>query len=179
MKELTILICIIFGYPSISKTQHWEGVGGGTDQQPHIVRTLLSFNNNLVVGGAFDSLGYAGIYSMGLGYWNNNTWISGNTLFSSGYPSVAKTYNDELFIGGDFKRINGNKYCNKVARLDSTGWMPLGSGVTNGEVRAMASYNGDLYVGGTFTVVDSTITARRIARWDGNDWHALGNGITG
>jgi trimeric autotransporter adhesin len=179
MKKILItLFCM--GIFILVRAQHWEGVGGGTDQQPHIVKSLLSFNNSLIVGGAFDSLGYTGIYSMGLGYWNNNTWISGNTLFSSGYPSVAITHNDALIIGGDFKRINGNKYCNKVARMDSAGnWMPLGSGVTNGQVQAMASYNGDLYIGGTFTIVDSTLSANRVARWDGSAWHAIGTGIPG
>lgn len=181
MKKIILVLLQLSLLTPPSQAQHWEGVGGGTDQQPHIVRGMLEFNNKLVIGGAFDSLGYSGIVSMGFGYWNNQNWVSGNTIFFSGYPNCFAEYQGSLYVGGEFSRINGNKYCRKIARLDSNGvWQPLGSGITTGtEVTCMAEFNGDLYVAGQFGVVDSTINALKIARWDGSSWHAIGTGIQG
>ncbi len=181
MKKIILVLLQLTLLTPPSQAQHWEGVGGGTDQQPHIVRGMLEYNNKLVIGGAFDSLGYSGIVSMGFGYWNNQNWLSGNTIFFSGYPNCFAEYQGSLYVGGEFSRINGNKYCRTIAKLDSTGsWLPLGSGITsNGQVRSMAVYNGDLYVGGGFYQVDSTIAATHIARWDGTQWHAIGPGIQG
>jgi len=181
MKKIILVLLQLTLLTPPSQAQHWEGVGGGTDQQPHIVRGMLEFNNKLVIGGAFDSLGYSGIVSMGFGYWNNQNWVSGNTVFFSGYPNCFAEYQGNLYVGGEFSRINGNKYCRTIAKLDSTGsWLPLGSGITsNGEVRSMAIYNGDLYVGGGFYQIDSNIAATHIARWDGTQWHAIGPGIQG
>lgn len=181
MIKFRIVICFLLLQLTLSHAQHWEGVGGGTDEQPHIVRGMLEFKNKLVIGGAFDSLGTSGTVSMGFGYWDSQNWISGNTVFFSGYPNCFVEYQGSLYVGGEFSRINGNKYCRTIAKLDSSGaWLPLGSGITsNGEVRSMAVYNGDLYVGGGFYQVDSSIAAIHIARWDGIAWHAIGSGIQG
>lgn len=183
MIKYCIIIYLLTFYLPLSQAQHWEGVGGGTDQQPHIVKGLYEFDNKLVVGGAFDSLGYSGVVSMGLGYWHNQNWISANTVFSSGYPNCFVEYNGSLYMGGEFNKVNGNKYCRRIARLDSNGvWLPLGAGVTdntNSVVRCLAVYNGDLYVGGGFYQMDSSIASTHIARWDGTMWYAIGPGIQG
>lgn len=178
MKILIVLVFLLFTQPIISFSQHWESLNGGTEAMG-VVFSMFEHNNDLIVGGSFSTIGGGTIPSMITGVWNGAIWSSTPWNIQQGSPKDHVIYNNELHIGGNFTRISGNKYCNKVARLDSSGWMPLGSGVTNGEVRAMASYNGDLYVGGTFTIVDSTISASRIARWDGNDWHAIGSGISG
>ncbi|HEX5002640.1 MAG TPA: T9SS type A sorting domain-containing protein [Bacteroidia bacterium] len=175
-----IFLISLFYVSHVTIAQHWEGVGGGTDQVPHIVYTLINFNNLLVLGGAFDSLGIPAIYSQGTGYWNNQQWFPGNTSFVTGLPKCYIKYDNQLVMGGGFGEVNGNSLCKKIAHFDSAGWSPLGSGVTSGSVvNCMAVYNGDLFIGGQFTQVDSTIAAWRIARWDGAAWHAMGSGITG
>ncbi len=175
-KILIVLFCI--GNFILVRAQHWEGLDGGTEPMG-VVFSIFEHDNSLIVGGSFSTIGGGTIPSIITGIWNGSSWLNTPWNIQQGSPKDNIIYNNELHIGGNFTRINGNKYCNKVARLDSTGWMPLGSGVTNGEVRAMASYNGDLYVGGTFTVVDSTISANRVARWDGSSWHTIGSGIPG
>ncbi len=175
-KILIVLFCI--GNFILVRAQHWEGLNGGTEPMG-VVFSIFEYDNILIVGGSFSTIGGGTIPSVITGIWNGSSWSSTPWNIQQGSPKDNVIYNNELHIGGNFTRINGNKYCNKVARLDSTGWMPLGSGVTNGQVQTMASYNGDLYIGGTFTIVDSTISANRVARWDGSAWHAIGSGIPG
>jgi hypothetical protein len=178
MRKNLIYLILVFDIITNAEAQHWEGVDGGTEPMG-VVFSLYEYDTNLIVAGSFSFVAGGAIPSVINGIWNGANWSSSSWNIEQGSQKDYAVYNNALHIGGNFLRINGNKYCNKVARLDSAGWQPLGSGVTNGQVQTMASFNGDLYVGGNFTIVDSIILARRIARWDGTNWNAIGNGFSG
>ncbi len=86
-----------------------------------------------------------------------------------------------LYAGGTFTSVD-DVSANRVARWDGASWSPLGSGMGNGSVSALAVFDDGtgpaLYAGGTFVTADGT-TVNKVARWDGSSWSALGSGITG
>ncbi len=86
-----------------------------------------------------------------------------------------------LYAGGSFHSAEG-VLANGIAKWDGVTWAPLGSGVTGGEIRALAVYDDGggpaLYAGGTFTSAGG-VPADRIAKWDGTSWSPLGVGLSG
>jgi trimeric autotransporter adhesin len=87
-----------------------------------------------------------------------------------------------LYAGGGFVQST-DPYFGLIAKWDGTDWMPLGSGLWDGnfpDVSALATYDdgrGDaLYVGGSFTFAGDVVL-NGIGRWDGVSWEPLGSGI--
>jgi hypothetical protein len=91
------------------------------------------------------------------------------------HPPIAPilVHGIEVYAGGTFSFTNGQS----IARWDGFSWSPLGAGITNGTVTALAMNGNDLYVGGRFTNAGG-LSAYNIARWDGKEWFALDSGVT-
>jgi len=85
-----------------------------------------------------------------------------------------------LFAAGEFSVIGGVA-ARGVARLDGTGWAPLGSGLS-GFAHALAGFDDGtglaMYVGGDFALAGGQFLGQ-VARWDGTAWMALGSGVYG
>jgi len=77
-----------------------------------------------------------------------------------------------LYAAGDFTEIGGVA-ANRVAKWDGVTWSPLGSGIANGGVGALAWFDDGtgpaLYVGGLFDRAGD-VDAENIAKWDGSSW---------
>jgi len=54
-------------------------------------------------------------------------------------------------------------------------WNALGTGISNGNVLAIAISGSNVYVGGFFTDAGGNANADYIARWNGSTWSALGS----
>lgn len=67
---------------------------------------------------------------------------------------------------------------NYIIQRDSQGaWSKLGTGVSGGEIRAIAvGADGSVYVAGWFTSAGGVANTSYIAKWDGSNWSALGTG---
>lgn len=52
-----------------------------------------------------------------------------------------------LYAGGAFSSAGGVANTNRIAGWNGTSWFPLGTGIPNGIVYALASINGNLYIG--------------------------------
>lgn len=86
----------------------------------------------------------------------------------------------ELFAGGWFNNIDGLA-TNRIARLASTGWETLGSGLSGNTSLEMSiamlehddGHGSALFVGGEFNRAGG-VAAPLIARWDGSAWSAVG-----
>src|SRR3990170_4872817 len=63
------------------------------------------------------------------------------------------------------------------AIINAQTWSPVGMGIANGYVQALAVYNGALYAGGSFTTAVGGNSAKYIAKWDGTTWSAVGTGM--
>jgi hypothetical protein len=166
-------------------TGTWSSLGSGisgavvSGLRP-IVRSLLArANGDLVVGGWFTTAG--GAPASCLARWNGSTWsplgsgISGGGPYpadnSFGVRALAENAAGDLIVAGQFAAAGGVPSPN-VARLTSTGWAALGSGIAgsglNTRVNALALLpNGDLIAGGMFTLGNG------LARWNGSAWSSF------
>ncbi len=125
MIKYCIIIYLLTFHLSFSHAQHWEGVGGGVD--PRYIYDLYEWNNKLAVCGGFGTIAGTAINSVGVGWWDGGSWLAETADFSNTPPAKCfMEYQNELYIAGEFSKISGNQYCNKIARLDSSGvWQPL------------------------------------------------------
>ncbi|KKQ61133.1 MAG: hypothetical protein US83_C0009G0039 [Candidatus Falkowbacteria bacterium GW2011_GWC2_38_22] len=101
----------------------------------------------------------------------------GETEFGglNGTVYAMAEYNNELYVGGDFKAAGGVFGRNYIAKWDGRKWHTVGTtSDINSIVRTLAVYNGSLYVGGWFTNVAGITGRDYFARWDGNIWNTVG-----
>ena len=157
----------------------WTGIGGGVWNAPAQesecarVRALISFEGQLVVGGAFDHAGDVAIHN--IARWDGTHW----SRMGNGYMGevwALAIHDGSLVAAVDFYNT-GNTLIEGVLQWDGTEWHPLGLG-PEGQVIALAEYRGDLIAAGGFTTAGG-VPAARIARWDGALWQPLGSGIAG
>ena len=80
-----------------------------------------------------------------------------------------------FYIGGYFTAVN-NVAANQVAKWNGTSWSALGSGISGGDVIAIAVSGSNVYFAGSFTSAGG-IPANKVAKWDGTSWTALGGGL--
>lgn len=162
------------GTNSIAKWngKKWSSVGGGFSSTSYPqVRALEVFNNKLYIGGSFDSIG--GIATRNMAVWDGSKWSAGPQCESgSGFYSIVQalqTFNNNLFIGGAFSKINGNTFSN-VARFDGSAIYALSNGSgegTNNEVAGFEPFKNELYVHGYFSSLD-TVYVKGIAKFSNN-----------
>ncbi|MDQ3052001.1 MAG: T9SS type A sorting domain-containing protein [Bacteroidota bacterium] len=86
-------------------------------------------------------------------------------------------YNNELYIGGYFDRVNGDTIYN-IAKFDGTSWSDVGGGL-NSVVFALLvdSANNRLYASGNFNYASggNVYCPSNVAYWDGGNWIAVGS----
>ena len=81
--------------------------------------------------------------------------------------------NGDLIVGGQFVVADAS-VTNRIARWNGITWLPLGAGIDDGTVGALAQLpNGDLIAGGQFTGAGGQ-PAGGLARWNGSAWSQLG-----
>jgi hypothetical protein len=154
---------------------------GGTDGP---VYDIIEFNNGLIVGGEFDSVGgllSGTIYADNIAAFDGSVWHALDTRLTGENPvrvNAMVEFNGDLIVAGRFD-MAGSVVANNIAKWNSwTGWQALGSGVTGDfypEVYALYVFEDELYAGGRFAQAGS-VTTQNIARWDGTTWSAVGAG---
>lgn len=120
----------------------------------------------------------------------DDTWYGMATGTSTdNFQLYAGAYiDDTLYVGGSLgssQTLGGQTGLAGVAqwRESDDTWLPLGGGMADGIVYAMAvnPITKDLYVGGTFTKPTGNPTLMpALAKWDYTDdtWYAVGTGLT-
>jgi len=166
----------------------WEAVGGSMtfpsiSTSQHYVAAMYEFNNELYVGGYFDSVGT--INAKNIAKWNGTTWSHVGTETNDAIL-VIKSHNNELYIGGFFVFAAPMGFQYRIAKLngntfETVGSKGLGDASTRWSVETIVNYKGELYAGGYFNVLESgSVTANHIAKWDGTSWSVvkgLGSGV--
>jgi len=174
--------------PPISKwnVNRWSALPGGPG-----VEALAVIGNDLYVGGYFIRLGDGAVANR-IAKWNRLTqkWSVLKNDTSIGIDSHERVYlsseiramvvrGHDLYMGGRFTYAGGI-VANNIAKWNSLSnrWSPLGNGIDDGYVFAIAVYNGEIYVGGHFSSAGG-VPANNIAKWNGRKWSALGSGVKG
>jgi hypothetical protein len=75
-----------------------------------------------------------------------------------------------LYTGGAFTNAGGNASADRIARWNGTAWSPVGAGIANGSVRAIARLGSHVFAGGTFLNAGDDLDADFLARFDGTSW---------
>ncbi len=158
------------------------GLGFISAYGPGIGWALAVYDNDLIVGGTFESAG--GIPANCIARYDGAAWhnlgvgISPFGTSTTVNPAIRAltVYNGDLIAAGSFDVAGGQSAMN-IAKWNGTSWSPLGAGV-NGRVRAVLPFAGDLYAAGDFTSAGGQ-PAAHIARWNGASWSPLFNGLSG
>jgi hypothetical protein len=184
MKKFIFVFALLIAYCTFCisncSAQSWSPLGSGIKLSTPVIQSvnaLFVYNNELIVGGEFDSAG--GVHANNIARWNGATWSALGGGVNNGVYAITN-YNNQLIACGIFDTAGGISV-NKIAKWNGTIWSPLGSGVTGGNVshiNALTVYNNELIAGGWFTTAGG-VTVNNIARWNGTTWLPLGGGIGG
>jgi hypothetical protein len=136
------------------------------------VYAMEVYNNELYVGGGFDTLN--GVRANSVAKWDGSNWHDLG-FWENGVNSVVH-YNGDLYVAGVFYDTSGNVM--NIARYDGTQWHDVGGGLHGGFgfARCLAVYNGELYVGGYFTQAEGNV-GNKIQKWNGISWSDVGGGL--
>ena len=142
-------------------------------------------NNTLLAGGSFSRFGNVHAYAAAA--WDGLEWrqfgVGGGLAGSDGGTVNAITrYNGYLVFAGSFTvaQKQGNSVgvqVNNIAQVDEanggySSWTPLGSGLSDAGVSALAVAFGDLYACGYFTTAGET-KVPGVAVWDTVRWSSV------
>jgi hypothetical protein len=187
-KPLLLLLLIMYSFGlEASVIKSWQPLSTGLTPLCAEGYSFCVYNDELYVGGSFDSAG--GISVHNIARWNGTNWDSvGNGIHFSGTSCESGVYsmivfNGELYVGGDIDSAGGFAV-NGVARWNGVTWDSLGSGVynvngdmlNNGTVKSFYIFDSLLYVGGSFNYAGNISLAHAgdggtLSEWDGNAWH--------
>ena len=131
----------------------WINVAGESLSEPEI-HTIAEYNDNLIVGGNFETIG--GIVSKNIASFDGNNW---STLGNWSYePYELKVFDNQLYASFYFGNWNGSDF-ERVAKLNGNSWSSLLYNlsdydiVSNGTFRTIEMYQNYLYLGGSNMVV--------------------------
>jgi trimeric autotransporter adhesin len=185
------------GSPSPSPgTQRWDGktwsAAGSNGQSVHpIVLRVHDLDGpgpgepELVAGGGFTLNSGNSLAVLKAGRWVGVPGLAANALVyaTADYESLRAPV---LVVAGQFKNAGGVTV-NNIASWDGTAWSPLGPGVINTHVSALAVFDEDgpgpnqptLFAGGSFTQLGDGTPMNKLARWNGATWSSVGGGVNG
>jgi len=137
------------------------------------IHSMLNWNGNLVVAGAFglvaDSDHYE--YARGVGAFDGTSWTPlGGSAVLAQYRVLA-SWGGDLIVGGYSLSITGTPI-QRMARWNGTTWNALGSNAPD-FVDAMQEFQGDLYA------TEQLGAFNGLAKWNGTSWQAAGAGVSG
>ncbi|MBC7773693.1 MAG: immunoglobulin domain-containing protein [Pyrinomonadaceae bacterium] len=160
----------IAGFQTCNRITIWDGtsfraLGAGFN---NFVRSVVSFNGELIAGGDFTSSG--GTTVNHIARWDGAAWQPLGTGMNARVRTLA-VYGDNLIAGGEFTSSGGTP--SYIARWNGTTWQAMGLGI-NHHVYTLANYGPELIAGGIFTSAGGYSQASGVTRWDGVAWRPLG-----
>ncbi|CAN5431994.1 hypothetical protein BH11BAC1_BH11BAC1_02790 [soil metagenome] len=193
MKNIFYLSILIIFYPGYCLAQIWDDVGGGVrfhNPMSTNVTALGVYNNELYVGGTFDTAGT--LPALFHARWDGYSWDSVGLGFPKGLNGHIETYcviGNELYVGGNFRGLysglpfpfNVIPHTQNLAKWDGVNWSAVSTSDVGGTVdyvNGISYYDGQLYIGGTFNNIGALAT-NAIASWDGIGWGNVNGGVAG
>ena len=161
------------------QTRKWNGtswsiLGGWINNFPY---SLEVYNDELYIAGSFDHAD--GIPTGGIARWDGLVWdsVSGPGLSTSfgDYGSALQTFNGELYLGGNFGKVN-SLTARSIAKWNGSVWDTVGSINGYSQLQSLCGYNNKMYGGGSITISNNPIQ-RYIVSWDSLVCDSVGLGI--
>ncbi len=126
----------------------------------------------------------------GLAQWTGTNWNlipgigTGQEGSAFSVPALFwDTVGQQLFVGGNFRPVNGHTGTNlaqqkRIGIYDpaAQSWFDASGGIASGEVRALTNYRGNLMAAGDFSAINDSTTGSNHTEWDGIFWKVLGQG---
>ncbi|MFT5511829.1 MAG: hypothetical protein ACI8SE_000222 [Bacteroidia bacterium] len=136
------------------------------------------YKKNIVVAGSF----YAdGENIKGIAQWDGSKWSSlgggintSRIIHDEFSVSDFISFNDELFVCGDFMLAGGLPVKN-FAKFSNDNWLDIPTAL--GEIKHLQSLDDALYVAGDFKIIDGVI-CNNIAKYSRGKWEAVANSFT-
>lgn len=156
----------------------WRDVAGGTDSS---VFAMATYNNRLIVGGSFSSVGPSGqaIPVASVAAWDGQVWTSLNSplapLSGNTVPVVSAlgVLGDRLFVGGLIALDDPQG----VVAFDGTAWSTLAGGVSHvTTISVLMPWQGGMLVGGWFGRAGGSL-AECAAYFNGERWLTFNEAI--
>jgi len=142
----------------------WVNVAGQSLSDPEIL-TITEFNNNLIIGGNFETIG--GVVAQNIAKFDGTNWSSfGNWPYE---PYELKVFNNQLYAsfyngnwnGSDFERIavyNGNYWDSLLYNLSDFDI------VSDGVHNTITMFQDYLYLGGSNSIIRGTNNFIKLAQ---------------
>jgi hypothetical protein len=154
----------------------------GLSKPPDLIASL---GNRVVVAGTLIRAGTVPVH--GFAVWENEAWTSATNQsvmfdrYDGGRVVQAKqVYQDQLVLGGSFRRDAVPSGARSIVRWDGTTWgsMPFDAAASPGQRRVSAAglFGGELVVAGEFTEMCG-LPAAGIARFNGTTWSTFPVGL--
>lgn len=160
------------GGVSVSGIASWDGaawssldggLGGTCAACLGIGHCLMIYNDELMVGGNFSSVGGDDAINW-IARWNGREWNPLGTG-TSGFVQSLTIVDGDLIVAGGFTYPN-DADVDHIARWDGTSWHTFpADGGSSASFVVVGSYAGALIVGTQFG----------IGQWDGTDWSSVGD----
>ncbi len=170
-----LLLCLLLTCLGAAEAQLWQNVQGGCTGE---VRSFFEDSSEglLYVAGAFQWAG--NVQGRSVATWDGAIWepIGGGTgdtlnlFWSPPILSIVK-YQNDLFVGGMFGFMEGDRSIRFLSRWDGTRWNACGNPNTTAHLDLT---NGRLFAMGAFDSIGG-IPIRYLATWDGQEWVSFGD----
>lgn len=158
----------------------WGGLGKGVDGK---VYDICGYKGAIYVAGDFSYVNKGktdeGIPAVRIGKFDGTKWsaLRAGAVVDREIYALA-TDGTNLYLGGNFTKINNETETRSIAKYDGTKVTAMGGQFDRG-ILSMTCLKGKLYVGGIF-VENGDDACSKAAVWDGKAWNELGGGkITG
>jgi hypothetical protein len=163
---------IEYDHPYSNKIDCWDGMNwiGLPNHYGDVngeVFSLTIYNNMLILGGEFHSIGGVPFNFTHIAAYNGSDYV--HVGFLPDMVFALGVYNGELYAGGVFPTIK---------KYNGSNWQDVG-GIFNDYIQDMEvdTFNNFLYVAGGFSAADDTLITDGVAMWDGFSWNRVGYGF--
>lgn len=153
----------------------WSTLGRGVDGK---VYDICKVGNDLYVAGDFTFVDKGssneGIKANRIAKWDGTKWSAIAPVAVDRTIYALATDGKNLYMGGNFTKINDETETRGVAKYDGSKITAIG-GQFDRAVMSMVWLNGKLYAGGIFSEYGDHACSK-VAVWDGKNWSEAGNG---
>lgn len=153
----------------------WKGLGKGVDGPVHDICVIGS---KVYVCGDFSYVNKSaeseGTPANRIACWDGTKWSKIADRPVDREIFALATDGKNLFLGGNFTKINDATETRSIAKYDGTKITAMGGKFDRG-ILSLVWAGGKLYAGGIF-VANGDDEVNHIASWDGKEWSEVGNG---